>query len=143
MRGWAMWRVICAAGLAISLSAFQSHALERGTPVRLTSDELSDIKESVAWDLKQSRAIDSDSPDRIKFGKIAGAKNSKGITSLCGYLRIKEMDGSYSNDMLFTGILSNYPSRLHNDRVLTGTLARTPESVAHTRTTCKMLGINI
>ncbi|MDF2974073.1 MAG: hypothetical protein K0R61_4523, partial [Microvirga sp.] len=65
------------------------------------------------------------------------------MTFLCGYLRIKGMDGSYSSDMLFTGILSNYPSRLHNDRVLTGTLATTPESVAHTRTECKMLGIDL
>jgi len=134
-----MSRLFCLAILTAGLSACQTAKLERGTSVRLTSDQISDVKASVVEDLRDAFLIDVESDNRVQFGKIAAAKNSKGIISLCGYVRRR----ADAHDMVFYGILENFPSRLHNDRVLAGALGKDPEGAASLLAFCRDQGINL
>jgi len=145
-----MWKAVFAVGMMVALSACQSsktHILERGRPFKLTSDELSDIHQSVIWHLNRSHYIHSTNSDSIKFGKIAAARNahqaSHGLAALCGFIRVKQSDGTYSDEKLFMGTFSGYPSRLHNDRASVIVVSKEEEGKAHVLARCREMGIEL
>ncbi len=130
--------------ITVVLPACQSPAakiFEHAQPMKLTSENMYDIRESMIWDLTESHFINS--TDSIQLGKIAAARYPSGIASLCGYFRVRQPEGTLSDEKLFVGIYSDFPSRLRNDRVSVVAVSNGAEGAAHMRTRCREIGVEL
>jgi hypothetical protein len=141
-----MQRSLCVLAISAGLSACQTSPpfkLEAGPSVKLTPDDIREIQESVIWDLKESYVIYSTDSDVAQFGKMAAAKTWKNLTMVCGFVRLKQSNGSYSDERLFQGTLNESRSHLRNDRLWTSFVSSAPEGTTQLLARCREAGVKL
>jgi hypothetical protein len=141
-----MWKSLHTIVITAGLAACQTSPapkLEPGPSVKLTPDDIREIHESVIWDLKESYVIYSTDSDTVQFGRIAAAKTWKDLIMVCGFVRLKQSNGGYSDERIFQGFLNNSLSHLRNDRVWTSFVSKAPEGTAQLLEKCRATGVKL
>jgi hypothetical protein len=90
--------------LAVALAACQTASQERraiqlGTPLALSHDQIIAVQVGVMASLKD--------PDSARFGPIYAVRSPDGVIVACGYVNAKNSFGGYTGDQPFNGVLTS------------------------------------